>query len=140
MKTALEMVAEFHCKHDQPLLDHVATCAEVKERRRLRWALVSEEGNELRRALGIVTEDELFDNRSQEPDLVQVADALADLAYVVIGTALEFGLPLDRVFAEVHRSNMTKDAGNVRGDGKILKGPSFSPPRIADVLWPADKP
>lgn len=62
-----------------------------------------------------------------------VADALADLLYVVIGSALQWGIPLERVLAEVHRSNMTKTAGDKRADGKILKGPGYSPPDLRFV-------
>jgi predicted HAD superfamily Cof-like phosphohydrolase len=64
--------------------------------------------------------------------IVKVADALADIAYAVYGTAWRFGIPLDAVIAEVHRSNMTKTASP--GDGKAIKGPGYSPPNIAAVL------
>lgn len=70
-------------------------------------------------------------------DLVEVADALADIAYVIAGTAVTHGIPFDRVLAEVHRSNMTKfgpDGPKVRGDGKIIKGPGYERPRIAEIL------
>jgi len=67
-----------------------------------------------------------------------VADAIADLLYVVYGAALTFGIPTAEVFAEVHRSNMTKlgDDGLpiYRDDGKVLKGPHYSPPDLAPIL------
>lgn len=69
-------------------------------------------------------------------DLVQIADALADMAYVIFGTAVTYGIPLDRVLDEVHRSNMTKSP-NPSG-GKFLKGPSYSPPDIPGVLAAPD--
>lgn len=65
-------------------------------------------------------------------DLVGIADGLADVAYIVFGTALTYGIPLDDVLAEVHRSNMTK-ARNPDG-GKFIKGPGFSPADVAGVL------
>ena len=65
-----------------------------------------------------------------ENDIEQVADALADLAYIVYGTAAICGIQLDPVIAEVHRSNMTKEPG----DFKPRKGPAYDPPRIWDVL------
>lgn len=71
-------------------------------------------------------------------DLIEVADALADLLYVVYGTAHEYGLPIDRVFAEVHRSNMTKfPEGKIlrRADGKIMKPVTWEPPDIKGVLY-----
>lgn len=70
-------------------------------------------------------------------DLVQIADALADIAYVVAGTAVTYGLPFDAIMAEVHRSNMSKfgpDGPKVRGDGKIIKGPGYEPPQIAALI------
>ena len=131
MRKAMDMVAEFHRKHGAPELDHVATAEEIEARRVLRFDLILEEAQELEEALGM-NGDERGEPRT--PDVVEVADALADLAYVTIGAALEWGIPLDRVFAEVHRSNMTKTVGAVRGDGKILKGEGYEPPRIGDVL------
>src|SRR2546423_4133282 len=71
-------------------------------------------------------------------DLVEIADALADLLWVVGVGALTYGIPLADVFDEVLRSNRTKaDAdGRVqtRPDGKLLKGPGFSPPDLGPVL------
>ena len=70
-------------------------------------------------------------------DLTGIADALADIAYVIAGTAVTYGLPFDAILAEVHRSNMTKfgpDGPKVRADGKIIKGPGYEPPCIAELL------
>ena len=64
-------------------------------------------------------------------DTIAAADALADIAYVVYGTALHFGIDLDAVVAEVHRSNMTKTPA---GDGKAIKGADYRPPAIAPLL------
>lgn len=104
---------------DHPTLD---VPAEVKE---LRCAIVEEEAGELRAAV-------------EAGDLVEVADAIADLLYVTYGAALTFGIPIEEVFTEVHRSNMTKvgpDGEVARGpNGKILKGPDFDPPRLAPIL------
>ncbi len=59
---------------------------------------------------------------------------LADLMYVTIGTAVTFGLPLEEVFTEVHKSNMSKlgDDGKPvrRADGKILKGENYKEPEL----------
>lgn len=71
-------------------------------------------------------------------DLVGIADALADIVYVAHGTALTYGIDLPACLAEVHRSNMSKLGLNgkplLRGDGKVLKGPNYSPPNIASLL------
>lgn len=63
---------------------------------------------------------------------LDIADALGDLEYVVNGTAVTFGFPLEAIVEEIHRSNMTK------GDnyqGKPQKGREFTPPNIYKVLW-----
>lgn len=65
----------------------------------------------------------------------RVADAIADSIYVLVGTALEFGIPLDRVWAEVQRANMDKSNGPKREDGKQLKPDDWQPPDIAAALW-----
>lgn len=72
-------------------------------------------------------------------DLVEMADALADLTYVILGTALSYGIPLDPVFNEVHRSNMLKTGGATRPDGKILKPEGWQPPDIESILESASE-
>lgn len=67
----------------------------------------------------------------------ELADGLADLEYVTVGTAVTYSLPLGAVFDEVHRSNMTKSTvqeavANHTGDKG--KGPGFEPPRIVKVI------
>ncbi len=74
---------------------------------------------------------ELIDAAIAEND-VGFADAVADLSYVVTGTAVAFGLPLEQLVEEVHRSNMTKDVGT---GFKPQKGLNYSPPDIEAVLW-----
>lgn len=72
--------------------------------------------------------------------LVDEVDALADLVYFALGTAVELGVSLGEVFDIVHESNMTKRGGSgeqVRdADGKTLKQPDWDPPepRIASHL------
>ena len=96
--------------------------SDIKE---LRCTLIEEEAAEFRESV-------------ETEDLVGIADAIADLLYVVYGAALTFGIPVREVFAEVHRSNMTKldDDGNpvYRADGKVMKGPNFSPPELLPIL------
>jgi predicted HAD superfamily Cof-like phosphohydrolase len=91
----------------------------------LREKLIEEEFWELKQAFS-------------EGDVVAYADAVADLLYVVYGTADEAGIDVDAVFAEVHRSNMSKVGadGKVlrREDGKILKPDTYSPPDVESVL------
>jgi len=87
--------------------------------------LISEEIHELDMAL-------------DEVDLVEVADAIADSIYVLIGLGLRLGIPLQAVWDEVHRSNMAKvvDGVVVRDPvtNKILKPDGWTAPDIAGVL------
>src|ERR1700733_9932362 len=80
---------------------------------RLRVALLQEEVGE-------------FVAASERGDLIEVADALADIVYVACRTALTYGSALDAVLHEVHRSNMSKlDSDRkplIRDDGKVLNG------------------
>jgi predicted HAD superfamily Cof-like phosphohydrolase len=75
---------------------------------------------------------------SERQDLVGIADALADIVYVAYGTALTYGIDLDAVLHEVHRSNMSKLGSDgkplIRDDGKVLKPEGYFPPDIESVL------
>ena len=75
---------------------------------------------------------------SERGDLVGIADALADIVYVAYGTALTYGIDLDAVLQEVHRSNMSKLGSDgkplIRDDGKVLKSERYFPPDIESVL------
>ena len=117
-------LAESH--HAQRLVTSQSPTLDVSDEvKELRCALIEEEAAEFRAAL-------------DADDIVEVADAIADLLYVVYGAALTFGIPVREVFTEVHRSNMTKldDDGEpmYRSDGKVLKGPNFSPPNLRPIL------
>jgi len=87
----------------------------------LRLDLIEEEVQELRDGLG-------------RSSLLEVADALTDILYVVYGAGHAFGIDLDDCFNEVHRSNMTKlgeDGRPVyRDDGKVMKGPNYEEPNL----------
>ncbi len=75
---------------------------------------------------------------SERGDLIGVADALADIVYVAYGTALTYGIDLDAMLHEVHRSNMSKLGSDgkplIREDGKVLKSERYFPPDIESVL------
>lgn len=88
----------------------------------------------LRRARLIVSEAAEFVDAASKGDMDEMCDALADLLYVTYGSAVEMGVDIEPIFAEVQRSNMTKDGGGQDSGGKILKGPNFSPPDLAKVL------
>lgn len=73
-------------------------------------------------------------------DMVEVADALGDMLYILCGTILEHGMQhkIEEVFYEIQRSNMSKlgkDGKPIyREDGKVLKGPNYFKPNIAAIL------
>lgn len=71
-------------------------------------------------------------------DLVEIADACADLIWVVQGLCHTLGIPQQKVWDEVARSNMSKisDNGKVlkRADGKVQKPESYSPPNIKAII------
>lgn len=122
---SLELAREFHEKFEVPILNKPDFPSE--DRQILRLKLLKEELLELA--------DAIVDN-----DIVEVADALCDLQVVLDGTFLEFGLgdTKDHLMMLVHTSNTTKmgeDGKPVRrADGKVIKGPNFEPPRIAEFL------
>lgn len=143
-RNSYERVREFHETFGHPVADEPVVPAD--DRVRLRLALILEEALELADAMGFFTQEarEYIDKMVDygpvvEGDLVGIADALGDLDYVVNGAALEHGIPLPEVTAEIHRSNMTKlgpDGKPIyREDGKILKGEDYEPPQLEKVLW-----
>ena len=67
-------------------------------------------------------------------DLIEAIDGLCDLLCVVYGAAAEFGVNLAPFWDEVHRTNMAKQGGPVRDDGKRLKPEGWTPPDIQGVL------
>ena len=67
-------------------------------------------------------------------DELALLDGLADLIYVVVGTATTFKLPVEAAFREVHRSNMTKNSHIDHAAGVTGKGPQFKSPKLRAVL------
>lgn len=98
---SLNQVAEFHKTFNAPILETPQIPS--KQRCELRVNLLQEELNELKEAI-------------ENGDIVEVADALADLQYVLSGAVLEFGLgdKFVDLFNEVQRSNMSKACGSVQ--------------------------
>jgi predicted HAD superfamily Cof-like phosphohydrolase len=97
------------------------------------------EKNELRFNL-MREENEEYLEAANKNDLVEVADALGDMLYILCGTIIEHGLQykIEEVFEEIQRSNMSK-LGNdgepiYREDGKVLKGPNYFKPNIKTIL------
>jgi predicted HAD superfamily Cof-like phosphohydrolase len=85
-------------------------------------------------------ENEEYLEAAQNGDLVEIADALGDMMYILCGTILKHGLQhvIEDVFEEIQRSNMSKlDENNqpiYREDGKVMKSALYTPPNIEAVL------
>lgn len=120
-------VVNFHKATDTPVLHKPGF--PIADRVELRISLLQEELDE-------------FIDAAQKRNITEVADALADIIYVAVGAALEFGIPLADVWAEVQASNMMKcdlKTGKVvrRKDGKILKPDGWKPPDIESIIQKA---
>lgn len=122
-----QKVQEFHDAFKIKSPDH-ATLSPLSEKNKdlhaLRVNLIQEELDELKEALS-------------ENDIVEAADALGDLLYVVYGAACCFGLDMEPIFNEIHRSNMSKlENGKpiYRHDGKVLKGQNYTPPNLEPIV------
>ncbi len=126
MKKRLKAVQKFHeifglgVKHDP-----IAKLPDQKLK--LRFDLMAEENEEYLEA-------------AKNDDLVEVADALGDMLYILCGTILEHGMQykIEEVFNEIQRSNMSKLGADgkpiYREDGKVMKGPNYFKPDIKKIL------
>lgn len=118
-------VREFHEVFDHPVRD-VPQATSIDE-----WDL---------RAELIFEELKEYEDACAKGDVVEIADALGDLLYVVFGTAVAHGIDLEPVFREIHRSNMTKLDENGETvphptvPGKIGKSPRYTPPQLEEIL------
>ena len=126
MRKQLESVKEFHTAfkigHSESPIANLA-----EEKKILRYNLMKEENEEYLEAV-------------QNNDLVEIADALGDMMYILCGTIIEHGLQhkIEAVFDEIQRSNMSKldEDGNpiYREDGKVMKGPNYFKPDFSKIL------
>lgn len=99
--------------------------------------LVDQKTQTLRKRLIQEESEELFKG-IDENNMVEIADGLADVLYVVFGTAVSYGIDIERVFDEVHRSNMSKlwPDGKPHYDefGKVVKPSTYSRADVESVL------
>ncbi|MES2811876.1 MAG: nucleoside triphosphate pyrophosphohydrolase family protein [Bacteroidota bacterium] len=126
MQKQIQAVHEFHSAfglgiNNEPMGD----LGESKNM--LRFNLMKEENEEYLEAV-------------QNNDIIEIADALGDMLYILCGTIIEHGLQdkIEAVFNEIQRSNMSKlgEDGNpiYREDGKVLKGPNYFKPNFEEIL------
>jgi predicted HAD superfamily Cof-like phosphohydrolase len=126
MKSKIAAVTKFHIAfklnmNSKPIADI------GEDRNLLRFNLMKEENEEYLEA-------------ANNNDLIEVADALGDMLYILCGTIIEHGMQdkIEEVFNEIQKSNMSKlgDDGKpiYREDGKVLKGSNYFKPNIAHIL------
>ncbi len=126
MKEKIAAVHEFHSAFKLGI-KNTPTADLGAKKNALRHELMREENQEYLEA-------------ANNNDLVEVADALGDMLYILCGTIIEHGMQskIEEVFNEIQRSNMSKLGADgkpiFREDGKVLKGPNYFKPNIKAVL------
>ena len=126
MKKQIEQVRKFHNAFGIQNLDKPNSDLS-KEVFLLRHRLMHEENEEYLEAC-------------KNGDLVEIADALGDMMYILCGTILSHGLhdKIENIFEEIQKSNMSKlgiDGKPIyREDGKVMKGPNYFKPDIKNLL------
>jgi len=126
MKHQIECVKKFHEVYKLNY-KNTPTAKLNDEKIKLRFNLMAEENQE-------------YFEAANNNDLVEVADALGDMLYILCGTIIEHGMQdkIEEVFDEIQRSNMSKlgNDGNpiYREDGKVMKGPNYFKPNISKII------
>ncbi|AXG75060.1 hypothetical protein DVK85_12800 [Flavobacterium arcticum] len=126
MKKQLEAVKEFHTAFGIGV-SNTPKDSLGENVNLLRYNLMKEENEEYLEAV-------------QNNDIVEIADALGDMLYILCGTILEHGLQdkIEAVFDEIQRSNMSKLGADgkpiYREDGKVMKGPDYFKPDFSSIL------
>ncbi len=126
MKNKIKAVQEFHESFGLGV-SHSPVAKLSAQKLKLRFDLMDEENKEYLEA-------------AENNDLIEVADALGDMLYILCGTILEHGMQykIEEVFNEIQRSNMSKLGADgkpiYREDGKVMKGPSYFKPNIESIL------
>ena len=126
MKHQLDCVKKFHQVYKLSFKDNPTSKLDT-ETIKLRFNLMAEENQE-------------YFEAANNNDLIEVADALGDMLYILCGTIIEHGMQdkIEQVFDEIQRSNMSKLSEDgepiFREDGKVLKGPNYFKPNILKIL------
>lgn len=126
MKIQLDAVTEFHTAFGLGISEIPKNCL-GDNINLLRYNLMKEENEEYLEAV-------------QNKDIIEVADALGDMLYILCGTIIEHGLQykIEEIFNEIQRSNMSKLGADglpvYREDGKVMKGPYYSKPDFTAIL------
>ena len=126
MKDKILAVKEFHKAFKLDYLE-IPKADLGSNKNKLRFNLMKEENEE-------------YFEAANNNDMVEVADAVGDMLYILCGTIIEHGMQhkIDEIFSEIQNSNMSKlgaDGNPIyREDGKVLKGPNYFKPDIMGIL------
>ena len=126
MKDKILAVKEFHKAFKLDYLDKPKADLGI-DKNKLRFNLMKEDNEE-------------YFEAANNNDMVEVADALGDMLYILCGTIIEHGMEhkIDEIFREIQNSNMSKLGADgsplYREDGKVLKGPNYFKPDIEGIL------
>jgi predicted HAD superfamily Cof-like phosphohydrolase len=126
MQKQLNAVKEFHTAFGLGVSQEMKACL-GEQKNTLRFNLMKEENEEYLEA-------------AKNNDIVEIADALGDMLYILCGTIIEHGLQhkIEEVFDEIQRSNMSKLGEDglpiYREDGKVMKGPNYFKPDFEKIL------
>ena len=126
MKDKIKAVQEFHEAFKIGYRTHLKADLGIAKNT-LRFDLMKEENEEYLEA-------------ANNNDMIEVADALGDMLYILCGTIIEHGMQhkIEAVFEEIQRSNMSKLGADgqpiYREDGKVLKGSNYFKPNIKQIL------
>lgn len=126
MQKQLDAVKLFHTTYGLGISENMKADLGT-QKNNLRFDLMKEENEEYLEAV-------------QNNDIVEIADALGDMLYILCGTILEHGLQhkIEAVFDEIQRSNMSKLGADgkpiYREDGKVMKGPNYFKPNFEAIL------
>ncbi len=140
MSRIRDQVLEFHNKFDVPVRGWPGI--PEPEEIRLRFALIFEEVKETGEALGfknsimdeIMAEIWSWNPDPNDVDLVELADGLGDVDYVVEGCRQVFGINGEPIADEIHSTNIAKEGGKKDGNGKLRKPPNWKAPEIRRLL------
>ena len=126
IKKPIEAVTKFHESYGLRI-EHTPKANLPKNISELRFNLMKEENEEYLQA-------------AQDQDLIEIADALGDMLYILCGTIIAHGFQdkIESIFDEIQRSNMSKLGADgkpiFRKDGKVMKGPNYFKPDLKKIL------
>ncbi len=126
MQKQIDAVKLFHTTYGLGVSENIKSDLGT-QKNNLRFELMKEENEEYLEAV-------------QNNDIIEIADALGDMLYILCGTIIEHGLQhkIEAIFDEIQRSNMSKlgeDGKPIyREDGKVMKGPNYFKPNFEAIL------